>query len=95
VGDTGFISLRFWDGVAAAWYDSLKLPDKARTYVVPYTVVRMGNASHTSAILRVAIFDSTIKVDQYDVCAHTHPHLADHLVEVVSAMRGQYPNIWE
>jgi hypothetical protein len=52
LGDHGYLSLRFFDGIKSAWFDSLQLPDKRRRYVVPF-IAKQPNAAHTAISLYV------------------------------------------
>ena len=93
VGDHGYLSLRFFDGLKSAWFDSLQLPQPTHRYVVPFTAKRF-NTTHTVLVITVPLFTQDYKLLPYDVLAHTvadiNPDL--HLL-VTSHLLGQHPRI--
>jgi hypothetical protein len=92
-GMEGYLSLRYFDGTDKGWYDSLNLPEKSRLYVVPFSCERVVA---NRATISVPIFDTTIKVDNYDIVSHLYSQWnPDAMVLVEPGMRALHPNIWE
>ena len=52
IGDTAYLSLRYFDGVDREWYDSLGLPDPSRTFYVDVTVSKINVGRRPSVVLR-------------------------------------------
>ena len=71
VGDTGYLSLRFFDGTKFAWYDGLHLPDRHRLYVVPFEASHF-NQQQTILFIKVPLFKGSYKLQAFDVMAHTY-----------------------
>ena len=93
LGDHGYLSLRFFDGIKSTWFDSLQLPDKRRRYVVPF-IAKQLNAAHTAISLYVPLFEQEYKVQAYDVLAHTVVDIVPDLHVLVTApLLAQHPRI--
>ena len=70
VGETGYLSLRFFDGTKFAWYDGLHLPDRCRLYVVPFKAFQF-NPTQTILVIEIPLFNGSYKLQAFDVMAHT------------------------
>ena len=95
VGEDGYLSLRYFDGVDRAWYDTLHLPDKAKDYVVPIHYVSWRDNRLLTVNVYCALFDSTYVLTSYDVYALCYDELdLTTMVVVTDDLRQDYPQIW-
>ena len=95
VGKTGFMSLRYFDGAANAWYDSLKLSDSTKDYVVPIQYMSWCDAKKRQVNVRCDILNANYVLDNYDIYALTYAELdVTSMVVVTEAMRQTSPQIW-
>ena len=93
VGDKGYISLRYYDGLDRAWYDSLNLPEKSKYYVMSFTCVTIRKRR---AYIHVPLFNVTLNIDSYDTQVHCYPQFdSNTMVEVTHNMRHDFPAIWK
>ena len=96
IESNSFLSLRYYDGVTTAWYDSLGLPDRDKLYVVPVVFDRWLNARKQVAVVQIPLLGISARLDTYDVFAHIHSVLdpISH-VEVTADLRERFPRVWE
>ena len=95
VGEIGFMSLRYFDGAANAWYDSLKLSDSTKDYVVPIQYMSWHDAKKRQVNVRCDILNDNYVLDNYDIYALTYAELdVTSMVVVTEAMRQTSPQIW-
>jgi len=66
-GDTVYLDLRFFDGENSAWFDSLDLPEKEKSYYVQIRIRKWLNNRRIKAEAFCQTFNCTIFLNNYDV----------------------------
>ena len=93
VGDTGYLSLRFFDGTKFAWYDGLHLPDRHRLYVVPFEAFHF-NQQQTILFIKVPLFKGSYKLQAFDVMAHTYTNVDQgKQIVITAALVTKHPQL--
>jgi hypothetical protein len=96
--DVVYLNLRYFDGVESAWFDSLDLPDKSKTYVVQIRVLEWMNNNHTKLKAYCDIYELEVHLTTYDVFAliitQEDYNEEEHILVTVN-MRQQYPRLFE
>jgi hypothetical protein len=97
-GDTVYINLRYFDGTDSAWFDSLDLPEKDKTYTVKVRVLAWDNRNHIKLKAYCEVFDINVLLTTYDIYALTITEESFderiHILVTVN-MRTQYPKMFE
>ena len=98
IGQTVHLNLRVYDGTTQAWFDSLGLPDKAKAWVTPATLLRWHSASHTKIVCNVPAFRTTITLSSYDFDAFVTSvanFSADTMFLVTAAAANDFPLLFQ
>ena len=95
LGETAYLSLRYFDGVDRAWYDSLNLPEKSKDYVVPIQYVSWDRTKLLKVKARCVLLDALYVLTNYDVHTLCYGDLdLTTMVLVTEALRDTHPQIW-
>ena len=96
-GASFYLSLRYFDGADAAWYDSLGLPDPSKMYVLEARLVSwMGKGERAFKAL-VVVLGNTFPLNGYEARLYASRLNYDPLtMKMITAVdRQRYPAIWE
>jgi hypothetical protein len=97
IGQTVHLDLRIFDGMKAAWFDSLNLPDKPKAWVTATSLLRWQSPQHTSIVCSIPAFRSTIILNSYDFYAYVTTvtsFSADTMVLVTAEHINEYPALF-
>ena len=96
--DIVYLNLRYFDGVDSAWFDSLDLPEKNKTYTVKIRVLEWIDKNHTKLKTYCDIYDLEVHLTTYDVFAlvvtQEDFNEEEHILVTVN-MKQQYPRLFE
>jgi hypothetical protein len=96
--DTVYLNLRYFDGTNSAWFDSLDLPEKNKTYSVMIRVLNWENRLHTKLKAYCEVFDLNVLLTTYDIHALTiteEDFDEEKYILVTVNMQRQYPKMFE
>ena len=96
-GDICYLNLRVFDGTTSAWFDSLNLPDKAKTYVFKIHVMKWLGTGRKKLEVYSRLFDLKIVLNSYDVNALVFTQEENDeeiMVKVTNEFRVTYPQIF-
>ena len=91
LGNSRFLSLRFWDGQDSSWYDSLPHMDLHITHYVEIKFIRWYNRKESKVIGYVSVFDSHYILDNYDIQTVTLPLLPDPAILITASLLSTFP----
>jgi hypothetical protein len=97
-GDLVYLNLRYFDGDSSAWFDSLDLPEKDKSYFAQVRVLRWTNNRHNEVEGRCNVFNCNVTLNNYDVQAvilTEQEFIDDRDILVTEAFRVQYPKMFE
>jgi hypothetical protein len=95
IGETVYLSLRYFDGTKSTWYDNLSLPDRTKSYVAMGKVISTCGKSNNKLNLWVPIFNDTYTLTTYEVQAYISKNMIeDIMVEVTTELQTILPQIW-
>ena len=95
LGDLGYMSLRFFDGIDRMFYDSLNLPERSKDYVIPIQYLAWSTNRRVKVTVNCPLFNTTYVLDSYDVFALTYDQLdLSVMIVLTDDMRALYPTIW-
>ncbi len=97
VGMSVYLDLRYFDGIDRAWFDSLDLPEKSKTYVVSIEFDKWVSRQHTKISAKCRTFNSKLMLTSYDVYAfivRVDDFNVDHMVIITPDMKQQFPKIF-
>jgi hypothetical protein len=94
--DNHFLNLRFFDGSDRAWYDSLNLPHKDKSYVAPICFTKWLNRARTKVTVLCNLFSSSYSLNSYDVFAYVilSTDIDDSCIIVTPDMRVTHPALF-
>ena len=96
--DIVYLDLRYFDGLDSAWFDSMELPEKDKTYTVKVRVLEWVNRSHTKLKAYCEVFNIEVLLATYDVYAliiTQEDFIDEEYVLVTVNHRMQYPKLFE
>ena len=67
VGENRLLHLRYYDKYTLSWYDKLLLPNPTQEYYVKINTTSWKNNNHTSVVVFVSLFNSSIILSAYEV----------------------------
>jgi len=97
-GDVVYLNLRYFDGDSSAWFDSLDLPEKDKTYYVQLRIRRWMNITHNAVEAHCATFNCNVTLNNYDVQSvilTEGEFIEDRDILVTEAFRLQFPKMFE
>jgi hypothetical protein len=74
IGNQLLVNMRYFDGIgrgAVTWFDSLELPEVAKTYVVQMSVKQWKSKERRAVVLQCPLFNADYVFSYYDLVACT------------------------
>ena len=62
-----FLDLRYFDGFANAWFDSLQLPKRNLRFLTPIVFTEWWGTKKLKVIAHLPVYDITVKLSPYDL----------------------------
>jgi hypothetical protein len=96
-GATFYLSLRYFDGANAAWYDSLGLPDHSKAYVLEARLVTWIRKGQRAFKALVHVLGKTFPINGYEARLYASRLDYDPLTmqTITAEDRQRFPAIWE
>ena len=92
-----YLSLRYFDGVDSAWYDSLNFPDPAKAYVLEARLTSWMGKERRAFKATVELLGKSFKISGYEAKLYASRLTYDPLTmtKINAADRQRFPAIWE
>ena len=96
-GVTFYLSLRYFDGANAAWYDSLGLPDHSKAYVLEARFASWMGREQRAFKAYVHVLGKTFPITGYEAKLYATRLDYDPLtmVRITAGDQPRFPAIWE
>ena len=96
IGDTFYLSLRYFDGIDSVWYDNLRLPEPSKQAVVECRILNFKGQRQSRIMVQVVILNKSYVLGNYEMTLYAKRELNQvKMVLVKIRDKEKFSSIWK